>query len=626
MFHTYKHIIINSSLRKKTFIGLLLFCNGLINFASAYTQNFEKLERIALSQQWLKFIRYEKKSLGRYVSEVDSKNYFLSPDGKRSPLKELVATVIAFNDNKKIDDDHPICKFPGRYLLLNRLGLIDDRGSLAYCSEFQKYKNKINVKTISLIFSSFYINKPASAFGHTLLKFNSTESGDSDLHDYGVDFAAQVTTKNPLLYGFMGIFGGFYGRFSLLPYFLKIREYNDYESRDLWEFTINFNPEDIELAVAHLWDMNLAAFKYYYFQENCSYHILRLIDAIRPDWNLMNKLGSIIIPIDTVSPFIENPSTISSIAFRPSASRKVLSKINELSKKEKKIVKSLLNNPTATSLPNKMSDKAKLLDTAIEVYDYKYAKELLLKEITPTHQQKLKLLARRSQIDIKSKTNNKFHKKNINIPHTPRLLSTGHRLLSRKGINLNFRHSLHEITEPTGDIYSQFSLIMNNWSAFISQQDQRLYLDRYEFAKVVALRPVTFLEKNISWKFDIGAKSDYIDYRRVGIYSELGIGYAFKTQIGTFYPLIEIQTSHILSRDERFRRELGSSINYLYQTNNTGIAANYLYSHQLDKLRNKFHHYQINIYQNIAKKLRAGIKWNRRYNQSELSLNLGYYL
>jgi hypothetical protein len=34
------------------------------------------------------------------------------------------------------------------------------------------------------------------------------------------------------------------GEYSLMPYYRKVKEYGDFESRDLWEYELNLSPEE----------------------------------------------------------------------------------------------------------------------------------------------------------------------------------------------------------------------------------------------------------------------------------------------------------------------------------------------------------------------------------------------
>jgi len=36
-----------------------------------------------------------------------------------------------------------------------------------------------------------------------------------------------------------------------MPYYLKVREYNDMENRDVWEYELNLSPEEIDRLLMH---------------------------------------------------------------------------------------------------------------------------------------------------------------------------------------------------------------------------------------------------------------------------------------------------------------------------------------------------------------------------------------
>ena len=57
--------------------------------------------------------------------------------------------------------------------------------------------------------------------------------------NYTVNFSADVTNSNDFLFAFYGLAGRYRGRFATVPYYIKIREYTDMESRDLWEYDLS---------------------------------------------------------------------------------------------------------------------------------------------------------------------------------------------------------------------------------------------------------------------------------------------------------------------------------------------------------------------------------------------------
>ncbi len=116
------------------------------------------------------------------------------------------------------------------------------------CSEFQDVFQRVNPKSASLIFPSFYPNSPASMFGHTLLRLE----GDfhSSLLAYAVNYSAIPEDDFALIYTFKGIFGYYKGIYTAMPYYDKVREYSDIERRDIGEYNLNLTAEEVKKNVS----------------------------------------------------------------------------------------------------------------------------------------------------------------------------------------------------------------------------------------------------------------------------------------------------------------------------------------------------------------------------------------
>ena len=129
-------------------------------------------------------------------------------------------------------------------------------------------------------FSSGVLNNPASMFGHTFLRIDQKgQTEQTRILAYTIDYAARVPPDVGLEYGFKGIFGGYEGYFSTPPYYIKVQAYRDMENRDMWEYQLNLTPTQIDRLLMHAWELGNAYFDYFFFKENCSYHIF-------PFWNM----------------------------------------------------------------------------------------------------------------------------------------------------------------------------------------------------------------------------------------------------------------------------------------------------------------------------------------------------
>ena len=121
-------------------------------------------------------------------------------------------------------------------------------------------------------------------YGHTFLRVD--EKGrleDERLLDYALNFSAHAPDAGGLLYSLRGLTGGYPGRFSIAPYYMKVQEYSNLESRDLWEYRLDLSSRTADRVLRHVWELGEAHFDYYFLTENCSYQLLPLFDAADPE-------------------------------------------------------------------------------------------------------------------------------------------------------------------------------------------------------------------------------------------------------------------------------------------------------------------------------------------------------
>jgi hypothetical protein len=464
---------------------------------------------------------------------------------------------------------------------------------LEKCEEYQQFVKRVDIESVSVIFSSYYINKPASAFGHTLFKIkNKRSKGDGQLLDYGVDFSAQITTSNPILYGIFGIIGGFNGRFNVMPYFLKLREYNDYEARDLWEFGLNFNAEQKKLFVAHLWDMDKAHFDYFYFSENCSYHVHRFIDAIAPEWDIMQEVSGFVAPMDTITPFLNNPKHLTTINYRPSVFQRLKDSYAQLTEPEQEVFHQVVKKRDFSNLEQSSSQK-EILDVVATYLDYKYPKQILLSKgdsVKDIRSFKMKILSKRSK--IKSVSRSEAIKKNIKpvSGHKSQRFKVGYARASGDNniINMELRFALHSIDDyPTW--YNPYSTLeMGNVELHYLTDQSRIELKEAQFANVIALRPVDSLFQDISWNMTIGGTSiKELPKNKFSPQIDVGVGYAKKFKQSIFSLFAQTQqryTSEYL--DGNYRLDLGLRAIMKLHHKRWAFTSDYLYARVMTRQHN----------------------------------------
>ena len=268
-------------------------------------QQTARQEQLAQAPMWQRLGHYRPGRLGGVRSTIDFKEFFRSPRGRDDPQAELDATLAAFFSASPIFDEAPQCRYKARYeWLREQLHFDPARLPPQPCPRYEEWAKSIDAGSASVVFASNDMNSPSSMFGHTLLRINGTGGiGRERLLAYAVSYAAQTTHDAGFAYAIKGIGGGYVGFFSVTPYYDKIKEYEDFDHRDLWEYPLKLSTSELQRMMWHLWELRGVSSSYYFFTENCSYQLLALVEAARPDLDLTSQFEGMVsyaIPLETL--------------------------------------------------------------------------------------------------------------------------------------------------------------------------------------------------------------------------------------------------------------------------------------------------------------------------------------
>jgi len=342
-------------------------------------------QRLADDGHWLRLGHWRRGLLGGLESQADGPGFFLAPGGKQDPAAELEATLRGFFGPVPADEkaQHALCAFPARLAFLSpRLAIDPARLPRVACPRLEEWWARTRAQGITLVFSSYFLNNPASAFGHTFLRLDrrpfAAPGERVELADQGLDYAATVDTGNAVLYAVKGLFGLFHGEWSARPYFYKVREYADFESRDLWEYELDLAPAAVAMLVAHLWELGGTWFDYYYLTENCSYHVLSALEAADPHLELLRHVGKVTLPADTVKALFANPGLVRAVHYRPSIRTQLERRLALLAREERIAARAVAAAPAA-ELQAGLGDegRARVLDAALDLVDAQHGRAVV---------------------------------------------------------------------------------------------------------------------------------------------------------------------------------------------------------------------------------------------------------
>jgi hypothetical protein len=445
-------------------------------------------------------------------SLADDPDFFLAPDGAHHLDHELDATLAAFFDTTTLHalDQIAACRFIARYQWLDsQLHFDPNRLPPPDCPRYRQWRAGIQADRVTLIFPSAYLNSPASMYGHTFLRLDPQPlpgQATSPLLSYAVSYAANGDEREGVAYAFKGLTGLYAGQFTNSPYYLRIREYNDLENRDIWEYELNLTPEEIDRLLAHTWELGPTKFDYYFFDENCSYHLLSLLDAARPTLGLTEQFTWWAIPLDTVKAVTRTPGLLRRIQYRPANSTELRYRAQLLGTGRARLARQLADGSlTPEALPGREPNpvsRALILETAERLTAYQATREPSTEAATQA--KRMRLLAARADLPSGQE---------IRVPQPELDPTQGHDtarvdvlLGEQQGqgvMMLKARPAYHDLLDTEGGY--QRGAAIQFFDATVSRQaNGHLQLEDFTPVDITSISPREPILSSKSWRVHIG--------------------------------------------------------------------------------------------------------------------------
>ena len=528
---------------------------------------------------WLTLGHYHQDTLGSgFTSQADDPAFFLSENGKTSPEAELQATLEAIRQPGG-GDDHARCRFPARDAWLREQ--LDLPDTPVDCPAYDEWAETLNTEKVTLVFAASYLNSPSSMFGHTFLRLDPPQDDEETdlLLANTISYAADAAEHDSeLLFAYRGIFGGYPGITAIQPYYEMIRLYNDIEHRDLWEYTLNLTQPEVDTLLAHTWEIQDKNFDYYFFDENCAYRLLALIDAARPGTDLLDEVSTHAIPSDTVR-WVRDAGLVESIHYRPSAATSVAHSLDSLPPEHRTIAAAVangyvdVNDPEVRELDK--NDRAQLLDATYDYVRYQSEAEGWPREhAAPLSHQ---LLVSRSQIDGAEELP-KVPEPEIRDDqgHDTFRLSLGSgQLAHREFTQLTLRPAYHDVLDPPAGYRTGAQLQFLRLDARLYHDNDELQVEQITGVEIRSLSPRNQFFSPISWQVGFGGRrTDTGDNRVLTPYLEGGAGGSWG--LGQNTQAFAIATADVEIDDDLRRGHdfaPGADLGLLHQNNRFSLLA-----------------------------------------------------
>ncbi len=623
---------------RKIFVFVLAMFFVIPAFASqeAVDNLIQKIEDQKLYEDpyWAVLLHYKKLNFGTYKSTIADKTFFLSKDGKYDLKAEMIATVKSFfgpevkeeeverkfkhNYSSKYIKQHGQCAYPARFKWLDSKLNISKYVKKQKCPAFKKWFDDMDGKSATVVFASSYINNPASMFGHTFLRID--KDTNNVYNSPTINYAA-ITSEKPTALGFAlnGIFGGYPGIYTFNPYYEKIKNYGVTENRDLVEYNLNYNSEEIDFLLKHMWELSYTYSDYYFFNHNCSSVLIDLVDVGRGSVDLNDDFGYFILPINTLKSAVRH-DIVKDINFRPSTQNKIKNRYKQLTSDERRAAHALnfkkLDLVDAAEY-NKLSDqsKANVLDIVYDMQQY-----MLVTKRIDIHSMRFNsfvILKEKKDLGINSNFDDSALFERIDYGHNINTLSleAGYSDIRDSYVSFSLMPLYHQLMDDDYGFvkFSEIKVLEAKITYLLEQQ--KFYLDKFTFFSLASLVSNEAFFRSWSWKLGLDYEK-FEDFKRWNINKDVfnatgSFGKSYNTLGQNLYLLLNGGVMFGFNQ-ELFEQDVLGKLGI-----NIGSAYKY------KKIKNifdlKFDTYSDPAYNNYSVSNSFGYNWNKN-NRIQLNL------
>jgi len=494
---------------------------GLLLLSTQGTVRADAVEgaqaEIAADPHWRALLHQSLGPLDRETRDaLSASGFFLSETG--DPEDELVAQLDALRSPDPARARGARCRFPARHRFLARRGQVDaSRGS---CPALDAWRARFGEFELTLVFPEAFLGNPASMFGHTLLRFDPSlrdpGRSDPDLLGWALDYTAEAGDDAGALYLMRGLLGGYRGRYSLDPYYEKIKVYSDWQDRDIWEYPLTLSSDERERVLLHVWELRDASLPYFFFTQNCSQKLLELLEVARPGMGRGGGFPPARAPVDTVRAIASAGDPLGPPKLRPSPATRLRRGMAGLAPPDAELADALAEgriSPEDPSLRTRPDDvRARILELAYDLLRHRYLSRRVDEQASRGRSRELLLarsaIERPSEAPVGSEPSEAVDRAPPDAGHGTARVEIAGGLQDRDGfLELRLQPGYHELLDaPSGFAEGGQIRVLDTRVRYFPSLD-RVRLHELVLLDVVAASPWRRPFRPLGWRFDLGLRT-----------------------------------------------------------------------------------------------------------------------
>jgi hypothetical protein len=383
--------------------------------------------------------------------------------------------------------------------------------------------------------------------------------------------------------------------------------------------------------IRHAYELDDIYSDYYFFDENCSYQILFLLDAARPSLHLTDQHKPWVIPLDTIR-LVERNGLIKKSINRPSKTTKIRHMASLLFPDDRETALSIAKGNIAPDIvinkPIPADRKINILNLASEYLQYLYTSQEMSKEVYA--HRFLATLRVRSYLGASEQECGHVP---APVPpeqgHLSNKIGVGYGVRRHDGFaEVRYRAAYHDLLDDDGGYQEGAQIIFSGISARYYPADEKLVLQKLDLIDIASFTPRDIFLKPVSYKVATGLVREVMDDGQDHMIYRLnpGGGFCWKTgMLGLTYVIAEADANLGSRLDKGYAVGLGGAMGFI--KNLTSRWKAYLLAKDIYyNMGDRHNAFELSLLQNITvttnTSLRLEIIWSRKHGFDVLNATI----
>lgn len=497
---------------------------------------------------------------------------FLSSDNF-SLERELQLTIQTLFENK-----HSRCRFPARLSFIKeKLQLPNSVFPMNECVEYNKFLKKVpNTKTF-LVYASENVKSASSMLGHIMLRMDGiNDEGIAVSH--GITFFTEIQGFNVPSILLDSLVLGKKGYFQVAPYSEFVKNYQQTEQRNIWEYELSLTAKQKQLIQDITWELGSRDLSYFFHTYNCATVTQLLVASALPE--SIPDLQAWLTPLDVVR-FVETKELVKKTRLLPSNEWQLRALVDNLPKDV--IEKSKQNTVRGTiKLDPTLLDEVQVLNLEFyaEYNNFLFFNDVIDDATNDMNKKRIKKIGtkfKNFEIDVgqyKMPTDSVFESQ----------LAVGFsRIKNKNWIKLNWFPVANTQLDDKKNVFGETTLTLSDIGLIYSPESQNLKLENWLIYKMHSHVPSSSIINTYSTGIQFGFERHFDDNlnrklaafvngqlgytyevaRDLAFYVEAGLGLGSNMKETYLYATPKIGTFVYLVGNLKLQTELYATINQL---------------------------------------------------------------